>query len=373
MSQQKTRSASRMRAVIALLAFLLAVSACGSDSSESGSSSDSASDSPSEAASESADEGSGAEEAASVDADEATERMIEHRLGTTAVPANPERVVTMGYTDQDYVLALGVVPVGIRDWFGDQPSAVWPWAQDLLGGEEPTIIEREPNFEAIAALQPDLIIAIYAGLTEEHYDLLSQIAPTVTQPPDSPDFEITWEEQTLHTGLILGREDEAQALVDNLSAKLEAAKNDHPEFDGVEYAFASAYDSEYYLYGATSTASRFLVGLGFKVPEETIELTDNDNDYFIFSAERMDLVDRPVTVWSEGTSDAGIGDLLELSVYSDLAVHQEGRDLFLGLDLYGGAFSFSTVLSLELLVDDLVPALSAAVDGDPTTVPAIGQ
>ena len=43
---------------------------------------------------------------------------IEHALGTTTIPAEPKRVVVVGYTDQEPLLALGVRPVGAMDWFG---------------------------------------------------------------------------------------------------------------------------------------------------------------------------------------------------------------------------------------------------------------
>lgn len=298
---------------------------------------------------------------------------IEHKWGSTTIVAKPERVVSLGFTDQDYLLALGVVPVGIRDWFGDQPNAVWPWARHLLGDAEPEVLAREFNFEQIARLQPDLIVAIYTSLTENEYDLLSEIAPIVTAPPDLDDYAITWQEQTRYTGQIIGQTALAEELVTRLEAKMAQASADHPEFAGTEYAFASVYAGEYYLYGERSTASRFLTSLGFVVPEDIIELTENDSDYFVFSAERMDLVDRPLTVWSEGPTNEGVIALLENPLYTTLAVHGEGRDLFLGLDLYGGAFSFSSILSLDLLVDDLVPAMVLALDGDPATEPTLGE
>lgn len=121
------------------------------------------------------------------------------------IAAKPARVVSLGFTDQDYLLALGVVPVGIRDWFGDQPNAVWPWARPLLKGAAPAVLPREFNFEQIAKLQPDLIVAIYTSLTQAEYDLLSAIAPVVTAPPGLDDYAITWQEQTRYTGRIVGQ------------------------------------------------------------------------------------------------------------------------------------------------------------------------
>src|SRR3954468_2461165 len=44
---------------------------------------------------------------------------ISHKFGETTVPANPQRVVTVGWTDQDFVLPFGVVPVSTRDFFDE--------------------------------------------------------------------------------------------------------------------------------------------------------------------------------------------------------------------------------------------------------------
>ena len=111
-------------------------------------------------------------------------REVEHALGITEIPAEPTRVVTVGVTEQDAVLALGIAPVGVTEWYGDQPFATWPWAQDELGDAEPVVLSTTDGFEyeRIAALEPDLIIGTNAGLAEESYELLSAIAPTIAHP-----------------------------------------------------------------------------------------------------------------------------------------------------------------------------------------------
>jgi hypothetical protein len=52
---------------------------------------------------------------------------VTHAFGTTFVPAPPKRVVSAGFTEQDDLLALGVVPIATTEWFGDEPYAAWPW------------------------------------------------------------------------------------------------------------------------------------------------------------------------------------------------------------------------------------------------------
>lgn len=41
---------------------------------------------------------------------------VEHTYGSTVVPAEPRRIVTVGYTEQDTVLALGATVVGVTEW-----------------------------------------------------------------------------------------------------------------------------------------------------------------------------------------------------------------------------------------------------------------
>lgn len=91
---------------------------------------------------------------------------IEHALGSTTISAPPQRVFTIGWSDQDAVLALGVQPVGTTEWFNEQPGAIFPWATSAATGPTPEIVSNagEINFEKVASLQPDLILAIYEGL-----------------------------------------------------------------------------------------------------------------------------------------------------------------------------------------------------------------
>ena len=46
---------------------------------------------------------------------------VEHEYGSTTVPKKPERVVVVGLTEQDTVLQLGYTPVGVTEWYGEQP------------------------------------------------------------------------------------------------------------------------------------------------------------------------------------------------------------------------------------------------------------
>src|ERR1700694_4928564 len=80
---------------------------------------------------------------------------VKHIFGETKIPAPPKRVVSAGFTEQDDLLAVGVVPIAVTDWFGDEPYEVWPWAQPKLGSAQPEVLsiyEGGIQFDRIAAL-----------------------------------------------------------------------------------------------------------------------------------------------------------------------------------------------------------------------------
>ncbi len=65
---------------------------------------------------------------------------IQHRFGQTTISAPPKRVVSAGFTEQDDLLAVGVVPIAVTQWWGDEPFEVWPWARPKLGSAQPEVL-----------------------------------------------------------------------------------------------------------------------------------------------------------------------------------------------------------------------------------------
>jgi iron complex transport system substrate-binding protein len=282
---------------------------------------------------------------------------IENKFGTTEIPAEPQRVVTVGYNDEDFVLALGVVPVGVRDLIGDYDAPSRPWAQEQLGGAEiPTVGGTDLDLEAIAALDPDLIVGVYSYIDQAVYDQLSKIAPTLAQTDEHADGATPWQEQTLLTGQALGREDQAQELVDDVEGQFDEAVTANPDFAGKQLAVdLTGVGSGHYLLGADDLRSQFFTGLGFTVPEASTDV----------SQERMDLLDADVLAvngYDQATADAD-------TLLSSLDVVTSGRTVLLGG--YDGdvsaALGFGSPLSLPFLLEQVVPELAAAADGDPAT------
>lgn len=301
-----------------------------------------------------------------------TEVTVEHQFGTTTVPANPQRVVSAGYTEQDTLLALGVTPVAVTDWYGDQPYATWPWARDELGSATPEVLEMSdgPNFEKIAALKPDLIVATNAGLDQGQYDRLAAIAPTVAQPKGDKAWFAPWDQQTVLIGQALGKGPEAQALVDGIKKRFADTAAAHPQFAGTPAIFLQApfYDGNAIAY-QNGLSTEFLTDLGFTVPADIDAFTSGDDSMQAYiPIESLGVLNSAkVLLWA--TEDATARTELEAQpLYRSLTPVQGGNLVFTDGTL-AGAIYFSSPLSLPYILDTLVPLLDQAVAGNPDTRP----
>ncbi|HKG66136.1 MAG TPA: ABC transporter substrate-binding protein [Solirubrobacteraceae bacterium] len=288
---------------------------------------------------------------------------VEHKFGKTTVEKAPERVVTVGYTDQDAALAVGVVPVAVGDFLGGYDWRARPWAQEALGGAEPKVVAgQQINFEAVAAQRPDLIIAINAGLEQDDYDKLARIAPTVAQSGDYIDFGMPWDEQTMLVARALGREQRGEEVVERVEAKFAQVREEHPEFAGKSGILAYGGPDGYGAYATGDTRSRFFTDLGFELPEQVDELA-GESFFTEFSQEQFRLLDQEL-VAMYGSED----DVLANPVVKRLDAAKQDRMVFIELtDQFAGALGFASALSLDWLLDNEVDAIAAAVDGDPST------
>ena len=133
-------------------------------------------------------------------------RTVEHAMGSTEIPEQPERVVVLDTGELDSALSLGVTPVGAVTTDVSEEFLSY-LAEDAEGIEVVGTI-AEPDLEAIAALEPDLILS-NSVRHENIYDQLAQIAPTVF----AADLGDTWKENLLLGAEALGKEEEAEDLL----------------------------------------------------------------------------------------------------------------------------------------------------------------
>ena len=290
---------------------------------------------------------------------------IEHAFGETEISAAPERVATWGWGTTEAVLALGVVPVAIgQQSYGANEEGVLPWVAeelDELGAETPTILTDDgeaPPYEELVEAAPDVILAPYSGITEEQYELLSEIAPTVAYP-DEP-WTTPWREVVTTVGTALGLSDEAQGVLDDLDAELAAQAEAHPELDGLTVAAVWDTAGTFYVYTPEDSRVEFLSGLGLEDAPAVAELANGDSPFFYtLSYEQLDRLDSDLVISYHDTQAEADAFLASAPIAAIPAVARGQVAQVVGTELIA-AVSPPTALSLTYGLDELVASLSAA-------------
>ncbi|WP_159606803.1 iron-siderophore ABC transporter substrate-binding protein [Agromyces humi] len=290
---------------------------------------------------------------------------IEHAFGETEIPAAPERVATWGWGSTEAALAVGVVPVAMaQQSYGANADGVLPWVADELdelGVETPVILTDDgeaPPYEELIEAAPDVILAPYSGITEEQYDLLSEIAPTVAYP-DQP-WTTPWRETVSIVGTALGKADEAQDVLDDLDAQLAAQAEAHPELDGQTIAAVWDVGGTFYVYTQEDSRVEFLSAFGIEDAPAVAELANGDSPFFYtLSYEQLDQLDSDLILSYHDTQAEADAFLQSAPIQAIPAVARGQVAQVVGTELIA-AVSPPTALSLTYGLDQLVASLSAA-------------
>jgi len=276
---------------------------------------------------------------------------VKHIFGETKIPAPPKRVVSAGFTEQDDLLALGVVPIAVTDWFGGQPFGVWPWAQPKLGGAQPVVLNLNDGIQAdqIASLKPDLIVATNAGLDQDTYTKLSAIAPTIAQSGPDAFFE-PWKDQATLIGQAVFKADDMTKLIAAVGDKFASVGKDNPQFAGKKVLLLGGTFYEDSVRVTTpGWRTDFLTEMGFTIPDTGRGLVSRDK-----MASVLDVAD--VLIWTTESDDEQAA-LLADPVVAKLQATVQRRNVFTGKDL-AGAIAFASTLSYPVVADQLPPLIS---------------
>lgn len=289
---------------------------------------------------------------------------IRHAEGEIFLPDVPRRIVSLGFRAHDSVLALGVTPVAIRHWFGDQPGGLWPWARPLVQGAAPQLLPREISLESVAMLQPELIIGMGGGLTPEQYAALSRVAPVLMQPEGEPAYNTGWDVMVESIGLALGRAGRAAELVAGLRQRFAEMRARHPGWAGRTATAAYNFGGETGVFMPGDSRGQFLAGLGFTPPEALTRLSRARGFYAPLSPEDLSPLEADLLLWVSSTEP--VPDIANLPLRRFLRAYREGREVVAG-PLVAAALSFGSVLSLPYALEALEGEMVLALDGDPAT------
>ncbi|HEV7249930.1 MAG TPA: iron-siderophore ABC transporter substrate-binding protein [Shinella sp.] len=293
--------------------------------------------------------------------------VIKHALGTTTIPKKPERVATVAWANHEVPLALGIVPVGFAaaNFGDDDGDGLLPWVAEKLaelGAEKPALFDEGDgiDFEAVAATEPDVILAAYSGLSQADYDTLSQIAPVIAYPDSA--WATDWREMIRLNSAGLGMAAEGDALIERIEGEIAQVVAGRPELQGKTAMFVTHLDttnlSIVNFYTANDTRVKFFADLGLTSPKSVVEATKPGQFAIGISAEKVDAfddVDIVVTYGGEPLLAAVRADplLAKMPAVANDAI------VLLGMNPLGTA-SNPTPLSISWVLKDYVDLLANA-------------
>ena len=289
---------------------------------------------------------------------------IEHAFGSSEITEQPEDVVTLGWGSTEAAIALDVVPVGIeQQTYAADENGQLPWVAEALtgAGAEPTMISatvEEPAYQEIAELEPDLILAVYSGITAEQYDLLNEIAPTVAYPGEP--WTTPWRDVITTVGTALGKAAEAEALVTDIDAQITAEASAHPELEGKTVAAVWDIGGTFWVYKPADSRVDFLLDLGLVGAPAVQELaTDEETFVYSLSYEETDRLESDILV-NYASTDAEVETFLGQSYAQAIPAVQSGAVANITGDQLIAAMSPPTALSVTWGLDTYVQLISEA-------------
>lgn len=284
---------------------------------------------------------------------------VSTKFGDIEVREQPKKVVALGWGDAETAIALGVQPIGASDWGGYGGDGLGPWVE---GGydESPEIFSTsEPEYEKIAALDPDIILDVKSSGDQERYDKLSAIAPTIGVPDEKADSYLTGpDEQVSLIAQALGETAKGDEILQARTERAGKIRADHPEWEGKTLSAV----------GASKTWGVFLPGsvrvdpllqLGFTLNEKIASTPAGDNGFSV------SLTDETL-----GDADADIVLAYPISMTEDeianngawkrLPAVRNGHGTILPKEV-AQAFSMGTPQAYDYGMDKMLPILEEHV------------
>lgn len=181
------------------------------------------------------------------------------------VPADPQRVVTLHYAATQAMLDLGAIPVGM----GNVPEPVVPVDQWAKIKDIPQIKTTEPDIEAIAALEPDLIL-LHNAAEEDVAAQLAKIAP-VYKFTLRGGKRAEWDSRVKEVADALNRSEALTALQSDFGARLQEIATKYADTirGKTVGAIASFEENNIYVWGAQNMPGTLLIPLGFQWSQQS--------------------------------------------------------------------------------------------------------
>jgi iron complex transport system substrate-binding protein len=275
----------------------------------------------------------------------AAEKMtIEHKYGEVEIDKNPEKVVVFDFGILDTLDELGVEVTGV-------PQASIPAYLEKYAGEGYTNVGslKEPDFEAIHAMQPDVIFI--TTRQAELYEQFAEIAPTVYVELDYTKYMESFEKNMDLVGEIFDKKDEVASVVEEIKASVEEVNKKASALDK-KGLIVLANEGKVSAYGPSSRFGVIHDVFGFGAADEKIEVSTHGQsitmEYIMeTNPDVLFVIDRNTAVGGE----AGAEKVIENELVKKTTAFKENKIIYLNPDtwyLSGGGLKSVKIMAEEI-------------------------
>lgn len=281
----------------------------------------------------------------------AQEVTVTHPQGETTLPGVPEKVFVIDWAAYDNLSALGVEIAGAP---GSNPPS---YLSDVLSDDLVNVGSLfEPDFEGIAAEQPDLVVV--AARSAAAYPTVSEIAPTIDMSVDNTSFVEGVKHNIETLGEIFDLEERAAELIADLDAKVEEAQGLVEDKGTALVVVTNAGNMG--VYGPDSRVAWIYNDLNFPSVYDDIDDSDHGGDAISFeylletNPDWLFVVDRDAGVGNEGAARQLLdNELIHQTTFwqNDQIVYLDPQAAYISMHGYNG---------LMLLLDQVIEGLRSA-------------
>jgi iron complex transport system substrate-binding protein len=276
---------------------------------------------------------------------ETEEKMtIKHQYGEAEVKKNPEKVVVFDFGILDTLDELGIEVTGV-------PQTAIPSYLKKYANKKYTNVGslKEPDFEAIHAMQPDVIFI--STRQAELYDQFAEIAPTVYIGLDYENYMESFEENMKLIGEIFGQEDKVASELKDINASVEELNKKASALDK-KGLIVLANEGKVSAYGPSSRFGLIHDVFGFGAADKKIEVsTHGQSITFEYMMEKnpdvLFVIDRATAVGGE----IGAKEIVENELVKKTTAYKTNKIIYLDADtwyLSGGGLKSVKAMAKEI-------------------------
>lgn len=248
-------------------------------------------------------------------------RTVTHFEGETTIEAEPQNVVVISTGQADALVTLGTVPVGSTAGQGAETVPEYlteAYPEDASALEEVTNVgsRTDPDLEAIANLDPDLILVNQAGADDPAalYSNLTEIAPTVVTQGTG----LYWKQDFLLTADAMGKTQEAESWLEQYQS--DAAQFGDTVDDDLTVSFLRKNGDRTRIFGVASFSGSIAEDAGLARPDSQDFTDDTSVD---LSDEELQQADADWIFYGVQGGDAA--ELTDLSLWPTLSAVSEDQ------------------------------------------------